>query len=81
MIVKQEEQIEALSGILAQQMLEPNYKVRKYTSLLFIQACMQAPIRVLVLTDINRVVSFARKFNYCYSLVTSCLHLPLHSIF
>ena len=28
MIVKQEEQIEALSGILAQQMLEPNYKVR-----------------------------------------------------
>lgn len=27
MIVKQEEQIEALSGILAQQMLEPNYKV------------------------------------------------------
>ena len=30
MIVKQEDQIEALSGILAQQMLEPNYKVREY---------------------------------------------------
>ena len=32
MIVKQEDQIEALSGILAQQMLEPNYKVREYVA-------------------------------------------------
>ena len=55
MIVKQEDQIEALSGILAQQMLEPNYKVREYFVRTYV--CLHAHVQNCLCERVNRVAT------------------------
>lgn len=81
MIVKQEEQIEALSGILAQQMLEPNYKVRNDACMRYQQSACTRTRTALVpdCTCISHATLVVNEHNHNQSrphLISSASPLP-----